>query len=268
MLDRIKKVFGSEGIYNIGMLDIAECSVINTRILPEFAKSVVMFTIPYRTFTDPAHDGFSEYARIYDYHKYASSLYGRILPAIEKAAGCKTYGFCDHSPINEKLAAAKCGLGVIGRNSLFIDKRYGSFVFLGSLITDLVSESPAHEIELCIDCGNCASACPNNAIGKHGIDPQTCLSGVSQRKRKSEDELSILRKNNIAWGCDICQIVCPYNERAEVSPIAYFNNTRISKIDKGFVMSLSDDEFLKYAFSYKGRKIVIDNIDNLENHID
>lgn len=268
MLDKIKEIFKKEGIYNVGILSIDECDVINARILPDFAKSAVMFTIPYRSFKEPARDGFSEYARIYDYHKFASSLYERILPTIESAVGCRVYGFCDHSPINEKLAAAKCGLGVIGRNSLFIDKRCGSFVFLGSIITDIAVDTKVSEPELCVDCGRCVSACPNGAIGERGIDPKKCLSGISQRKTKTDEEKAILRKHGIAWGCDICQAVCPYNEQCEVSPIPYFAETRITHIDKEFVLSLSDDEFNKYAFSYKGRKIVLDNIDNLQTDID
>ena len=261
MLKKIKEIFASEGICNVGMISIDECSIINERILPDFARSALMFTIPYRSFLKPAADGFSEYARIYDYHKYASALYERIIPRITASLAVRVSGFCDHSPINEKTAAAKCGLGVIGRNSLFIDKKYGSFVFLGSLMCSAESELPARDIEYCIDCGKCVSACPAKAIGKCGIDPSVCLSAISQKKNKSEEEKDALRRNGIIWGCDICQSVCPYNEAAEVSPIPYFSETRITSIDKEFIESLSDDEFKKYAFSYKGRKIVLDNID-------
>ena len=262
MLDKIRRIFADEGIFNVGMIPIDECVVINARILPPQAKSAVLFTIPYRSFTKPATDGFSEYARIYDYHKYASSLYERIIPSIISATGANASGFCDHSPINEKLAAAKCGLGIIGRNSLFIDKKYGSFVFLGSVMSEAVCTEPTHETEFCHDCGRCAEACPAKAIGERGIDPKICLSAISQRKTKTEEEKASLRKNRIVWGCDICQSVCPYNENAEVSPIPYFAETRIKHIDKPFVESLSDEEFNKYAFSYKGRKIVLDNVDN------
>ena len=178
MDSQIKSALENEGIFTSGMIPLSECSVINERILPDYAKSAVIFTIPYRSVKTVAQDGFSEYARIFDYHKFAQSLYDRLIPAVCAAAHCRASGFCDHSPINEKTAAAKCGLGVIGRNSLFIDKTNGSFVFLGSIITDLECAAPAFEPELCINCGKCAEACPGGAIGEHGIDPSKCLSEI------------------------------------------------------------------------------------------
>lgn len=261
MLEQIKSILNAEGITRIGMIDINECDIINQRLLPEWAKSVIMFCIPYRSATDIPIDGFSEYSRIYDYHKFSSSLYERTVNRMDEFGCNKFKGFCDHSPINEKLAAAKCGLGIIGRNSLFIDHIYGSFVFLGSIITDLESECEIHAIELCENCGICKNKCPNSAILEHGIDRYRCLSGISQKKTKTDKEKAILKEHNIVWGCDICQLVCPHNKTAEISPISYFKNTRISYIDRDFIINLTDEEFNKYAFAYKGRKIVLNNID-------
>ena len=262
MLDIIKEILKSEGIESAGMLPVDECEIINPRIMPDFAVSAVMFTIPYRTFKKPAADGFSEYARMYDYHKFAAGLYERIIPRIEAAAGIRACGFCDHSPINEKTAAAKCGLGVIGRNSLFIDKTYGSFVFLGSILTSAECKYAAVPVEYCLNCGRCANICPGHAIGEHGIDPAKCLSAISQSKHQTAEERELLRRNGVIWGCDICQLVCPYNEKAPLSKIEYFKTTRRDRIDKDFIDSLSDGEFKKYAFSYRGRKLVLENIQN------
>lgn len=261
MFETIKEIFKKESITRTGIIPITECDVINKRILPENAKSVIVFLIPYRSTEKIPNDGFSEYARIYDYHKYAASLYERIISTLTEKTGYKFYGFCDHSPINEKLAAAKCGLGVIGRNSLFIDKEYGSFVFIGSLITNADRNTKIYPVEHCIDCGKCITACPSSAIRENGIDRYICLSGISQKKNKTDEEKAVLKKHNTVWGCDICQNVCPYNSKAKISPIPYFANTRIENIDKQFIESLTDEEFEKYAFSYKGRKIVLDNID-------
>ena len=135
MLEFIRNIFKNESITRIGALPITECDIVNERILPPDAKSAIIFIIPYKSTEEIAKDGFSEYARIYDYHKYASSLYERNITTLHRETSEQFFGFCDHSPINEKLAAAKCGLGVIGRNSLLIDKIYGSFVFIGSLLT-------------------------------------------------------------------------------------------------------------------------------------
>ncbi len=261
MFNIIKDIFKSEGIDNIGMIPLKECEIINERILPKDAKSVIVFSIPYRSTKAQSNDGFSEYARIYDYHKFAQELYERIISLMKEKTGFNFYGFCDHSPINEKLAIAKCGLGVIGRNSLFIDKKYGSFVFIGSILTD--AECPVYDFKInsCINCEKCINACPNNAITSRGIDRTKCLSAISQKKNKTDDEKAMLRLHNIVWGCDICQLACPYNEQATISPIKQLSQTRVDNIDKAFIDSLSDEDFNKFAFSYKGKKIITDNIE-------
>lgn len=262
MFDLIKNFLNSEGINRIGCIDISECDVINQRLMPDNANSVIIFCIPYRTSKENSTDGFSEYARVYDYHLYCNDLYKRLKTEISKLSEYEFWGFCDHSPINEKLAAAKCGLGVIGRNSLFIDNVYGSFVFIGSIFIEDKLSSKAFDIKKCLDCGRCISACPTSAIEDNGINRNLCLSAISQKKNKTYEEKELLAINKVAWGCDRCQIVCPYNEK-ELSPINFFKNSRTDNIDKTFINSLSDEEFKRYAFAYKGRKNVIDNINLL-----
>ena len=261
MFNIIKETLMNEGINSIGMLPLYECEILNERILPKDAKSAIVFSIPYRSTKEIATDGFSEYARIYDYHKFARELYDRTIDSMKTLTGYNYYGFCDHSPINEKLAICKCGLGVIGRNSLFIDNVYGSFVFIGSILTDAPCENSAAEINLCLNCMKCVESCPNNAIVEKGIDRSKCLSAISQKKNKTDDEKILLEKYNIVWGCDICQNVCPYNDVALISPIKRFADTRADNISKEFIDSLNDEEFSKFAFSYKGRKIIYDNIE-------
>ena len=261
MFNKIKTVLEANGITRIGIIGIEHCEIINKRILPEWAKSVITLCIPYRSKTEVANDGFSEYCRVYDYHKFSSQLYQKLENELCDSITNNFKGFCDHSPINEKLAIAMCGLGVIGKNSLYIDNEYGSFVFIGSIITDVEYNKSPFDVTECINCGKCVSACPNNAIIEKGIDRHKCLSGISQKKTKTDEEKKLLKDNNIVWGCDICQNVCPYNINAKISPISYFSETRTEKIDKSFILSLTDEEFEKYAFAYKGKKLVLDNID-------
>ncbi len=261
MLELIRSAFLDEGIDRIGFIKIEDCDIINQRILPQWAKSVIVFAIPYRSVLDKPSDGFSEYARVYDYHQFASSLYERVIHRLTEETKFNFQGFCDHSPINEKIAIAKCGLGIIGRNSLFIDDIYGSFVFIGSLVTDAEFDTDTFEIKSCENCGLCIKTCPNSAITENGIDRQKCLSAISQKKKKTDEEKTLLNKYKIAWGCDICQLACPHNIKAKISPIPYFSETRIQFIDKKLILLMTDEEFNKYAFSYKGRDIVLNNID-------
>ena len=261
MLDTIKNILSRVGIYRVGIIKIEECEIINQRILPEWAKSAILFCIPYRSTNEIPTDGFSEYARIYDYHNYAKNLYEKIIPTMKSETQHNFQGFCDHSPINEKIAIAKCGLGVIGRNSLFIDDIYGSFVFIGSIITDITHRNDPFPTKSCINCGLCINTCPSSAIIEKGIDKNKCLSALSQKKNRTQEENNALQSAHIVWGCDICQNVCPHNKNAKISPITYFKTTRVKHINKEFVENLNDEEFKKYAFSYKGKKIVLNNLE-------
>ncbi len=261
MFSEIKKLLNAEGIEQIGIIKIEDCEIINERIMPKDAKSAILFSIPYRTDGRKTNDGFSEYARIYDYHGFCRQLYEKVIIRMQNKTGFNFYGFCDHSPINEKTSIAKCGLGVIGRNSLFIDNKFGSFVFIGSIITDMPTTANASNIKNCIDCGKCIKTCPSSAIVNKGIDRTKCLSGISQKKTKSDEEKALLRANNIVWGCDLCQNVCPHNTKTEKTNIKYFSDYRAEYIDKEFIEKLSDDEFNKFAFAYKGRKLLLDNIE-------
>jgi epoxyqueuosine reductase QueG len=152
-------------------------------------------------------------------------------------------------------------LGCIGKNSLFIDYIYGSFVFIGTIITNYEFNFPAKQISTCLNCGKCLSACPNNAVSDNGIDRSKCLSGISQKKKKTILEIELLRKNNIVWGCDICQLCCPHNSKAQLSPLSNFKNTRVDIIDKEYLQSLSDEDFNKFPFAYKGRDLIYHNLD-------
>lgn len=97
-----------------------------------------------------------------------------------------------------------------------------------------------------------------------GIDRAKCLSAISQKKNKTDQEKVLLKEKKIVWGCDICQTVCPHNNNALVSPIPYFRERRCEIMDKKFILSLTDEEFEKYAFSYRGRKVVIENLENID----
>lgn len=261
MFSEIKKILNEEGIERIGIVDIKECVVINERLLPENPQSAIMFSIPYRSTYKTEEDGFSEYARVYDYHNFSKKLFERVITKMKEKTGYDFYGYCDHSPINEKLAIAKCGLGVIGRNSLFIDDIYGSFVFIGTIITNLKTDIKAKEIKPCAQCNKCVESCPNHAIIDSGINRAMCLSGISQKKNKTDEEKKLLKEHNVVWGCDICQTVCPHNINAKLTPLKYFSETRVPKIDKSFIMQLSDYNFENFAFAYKGRNLIINNIE-------
>lgn len=269
MFEKIKEIFQNEKIEYIGVIPADEMTVINERLLPDFdIKSCIVFLVPYKTdYEIKDNYGISLYARSQDYHFYFTELYSRIIPRLsELFPNEKFFGFADHSPVNEKLAAAKAGLGCIGRNSLLINEKYGSFVFIGSLLTTLPLPATENEIKGCMNCGNCVRCCPVQAIAEKGIVKEKCLSYLSQKKNKNENELLILRKNNTVWGCDICQIQCPMNKNKALSDIEYFKQNRLNNVSEELINRMPDEVFKKYPFSWRGKNTILQNLKNLQKN--
>jgi epoxyqueuosine reductase QueG len=254
--DKIKEIFDLERIEYFCFRPITEAEIINPRLLPQGMKTAIVFLIPYRTAKAPS-EYLAHFATIKDYHGFAKELFERIIPKLNSLYPQNLFcGFADHSPINERKLALKGNLGDVGDNGLLINEKYGSFVFIGEILTDAFFEPFAYtEKKLCTHCGNCISSCPKTiANGK-------CISEISQQKRKSETDLYILKQTNTIWGCDICQNVCPLNETAELSPIGYFYKDKIKHpLD---IVKMDNETFLKYPFSYRGRKTIEENIENI-----
>jgi epoxyqueuosine reductase len=266
IMNKIKNIFFHEKIEYIGVIPASEMTVINARLMPDAdIKSCIAFLVPYKT-DDTIRDncGISVYARSLDYHTFFSELYSRIIPQLSMLFPEEIFfGFADHSPVNEKLAAAKAGLGCIGRNSLLINEKYGSFVFIGSILTTLSLPADIHDIEACDNCGLCVSCCPVHAIGERGIIPEKCLSYISQKKNKNENELHLLRKNNTVWGCDICQNRCPMNSKKKMSDIDYFKKNKLDNVTEELISSMPDEVFRKYAFAWRGKNTILQNLRNI-----
>jgi len=261
----IGRILSSEGIDCFGILPAEELKVINPRLMPDWARSAIMMVVPYDN-GESYVDGVSAYAHVEDYHLYFRELFERLLPAFEQAfPGRRFFGSADHSPIHEKEAAAKAGLGIIGMHSMLINPRYGSYIFLGSVITDMETEECCKEICYCVRCGKCMKSCPGGAISESGIKPALCLSAISQKKKLTEEEALLLKKHGVAWGCDRCQEVCPYNREREFTKIPFFINRRHGIFSASEVTSMSDMEFSRFAFSWRGRARITENLSNLEN---
>ena len=261
----IGRILASEGIDCFGILPAEELKVINPRLMPDWARSAVVIAVPYDDGSRYG-DGVSAYAHVEDYHLYFRELFERILPKFEEAfPGRRFFGSADHSPIHEKEAAAKAGLGIVGMHSMLINPRYGSYIFLGSVITDMETEEKGGEIRYCSRCGKCIEACPGRAISECGIDPGRCLSAVSQKKRLTDEEVALLAECCIAWGCDVCQAVCPYNAERDYTKISFFREHRHGDFTASEVASMSDEEFSHFAFSWRGRARILQNLSNLEN---
>ena len=228
--------------------------------LPENAKRVITAVFPYLLSEEHyENSNISKYAVVGDYH---AVIYGRMNKAVDELQKCfpgeSFVTFTDNSPIPEVSAALLSGLGVMGENSLFIHKRYGTYVFIGEIVTSLDIPVTGSEVKMCIHCKRCREACPSHAIGDRGPDPARCLSAINQKKGElTEEEKALIKKTGCAWGCDICQTVCPMNRKAELSDVEEFINSAVPHIESGC-------EIEGRAYEWRGKKVIERNLSILE----
>jgi epoxyqueuosine reductase len=193
------------------------------KILPN-ARSVIVLAVNYFYDQQPLkknHGRIARYAYGRDYHK----VIGKKLKELEKfiqenSLNAKTKSFIDTGPVLERALAEQAGLGFIGKNSTLITEDFGSWVFLGVIITDIEIVSIKKKVSInCGDCRRCIEACPTKAIVAPGvIDSNRCIS-YQTIENKREPPLSIkkiIKKTGRIFGCDICQEICPHNCRQKI----------------------------------------------------
>lgn len=259
----------SEGIELTGAVPLSECTVTRDHLLKKagiVAGTCIVFAIPYLSRNaDTAVRNVSAYAVSRDYHLFVKQLSERLLPRLRERFPDNRFAFfADHSPIDEREAAVKCGIGSFGDNRLIINKKYSSFFFIGELITDAVLPPDAPTESVCIHCGKCKTECPMTI---YGCD---CFSAVTQKKGElSDTEKNLIRKYKCAWGCDICQDVCPITVEARKSGslytgIPFFTESSTPVLSYQLVSSMSDEEFSHRAYSWRGRNVILRNLSLLE----
>lgn len=173
---------------------------------------------------DPQQAVISVYARGRDYHKIMRTRLQQLADKIASDIGDFGYRvFTDSAPVMEVALAEKAGLGWRGKHTLLLNREAGSTFFLGEIITDLPlpmdDTSPNH----CGSCSACISSCPTQAIlGPYQLDARRCISYLTiELKTSIPVELRSLIGNRV-YGCDDCQLCCPWNKFAQVSEVADF----------------------------------------------
>lgn len=263
LYDRLRDALGECGVEYFGVLSYSDCRESSPHIIERESftpRSVIIYLLPY-------YGGecvnISAYAASRDYHlalREVNEKIGRCLDTYAEGATYRGYG--DHSPIDERHAALSCGLGILGKNGLLINEKYGSYIFIGDMITDidpaLLGAVTPSEYKYCHDCGACRAACPTGILRGEGED---CLSAITQRKGELKDsEASLMRSYNTAWGCDVCQSVCPYNKKPRITPIEFFHRDRIEQLTRECLDSMSAAELKSRAFGWRGRRVLERNL--------
>ena len=269
MTDFIKKTLIGAGIELFAPISLEKCTITRKYKLERCgfsdiaSLSAVMIAVPYLVKHEKRN--ISAYAAPRDYHEFFKELFGRIIPLLEcEYPDHKFAGFSDDSPIDERSAAAVAGLGIAGDNGMLITEKYSSYVFLGEIITDMPIESAVGEVKRCEGCGKCRLACPMVSTGQ-------CLSALTQKKGVlSPEEQKIILSHGYAWGCDICQEVCPHTKRAIddgtiYTDVEYFKRDNIPFLTLDKINSMDDLEFASRAYSWRGRETIRRNLELLES---
>lgn len=226
--------------------------------LPLNAKSVIVGVFPYYL-GEEAYRGLnvSKYAAVPDYHTVVLERLQKACDALkEKYPQEEFVPFCDNSPVPEVYAAYLAGLGVRGKNGLLITEEYGSYVFIGEIVTtlDIKADNPLGTS--CEGCGKCVAKCPGNAL-KCGFERQSCLSEITQKKSElTKSEKETIELSGCAWGCDVCQDVCPMNVHAGVTSIKEFISGAVPCVS-------ASDSVEGRAYSWRGSEIIKRNLDLL-----
>ncbi|MCH2191294.1 MAG: tRNA epoxyqueuosine(34) reductase QueG [Gammaproteobacteria bacterium] len=200
----------------------------------------------------------SRYALGRDYHKVIRTKLKHLAKRIEAEIGPFGYRvFTDSAPVLEKALAEKSGLGWIGKHSNLLNSKTGSWFFLGEIYVDidLPIDSPASNH--CGTCRNCIDLCPTQAIvGPYQVDARKCISYLTIELRESIPEKYRKQIGNRIYGCDDCQLVCPWNKFAQATNEKDFT-PRAQLTDKKLVdlLDWSEMDFLKHTEGSAIRRI-------------
>lgn len=186
-------------------------------LLAEDAKSVISVILNYYPHhkQNPDVPQIAKYAYGQDYHSIVKKKLNLLLDFInKKIAPAKGRGFIDTAPVLERAWAQRAGLGWIGKNTNLISKKYGSFIFIGELITDIELDYDKPARNHCGTCNLCIQACPTKAIVKpYMLNSNKCISYLTI---ENKNEIPVKYKGKLGlcvFGCDICQNVCPWNKK-------------------------------------------------------
>jgi epoxyqueuosine reductase len=210
-----------------------------TKLVPG-AKSVI--SLAYNYFTppqqlDPEAPKLSTYAYGRDYHKVVKKRLKPLIAFIgEQFGAVELRAFVDSAPVLEKAWAERSGIGWRGKHTNVIRQGAGSWFFLCELITDLDLEPDAPATDHCGTCRRCIDACPTEAITPYGVDGSRCISHLTIELKGAIPEEFAGKMAGWAFGCDICQQVCPWNRFATPHAEPEF-------APKAEVMGLTADEW-------------------------
>lgn len=262
----------SEKLEKAGPVPFAPAEI-EKRLAPEEiladTKSIAVILFPYR-YPEEKNANIALYARAKDYHHVVRAYLAKIIGYMEEQyPNEKFHAITDTSPMADRWLAYQAGLGFFGRNHCLIHPKYGSYFTIGAILTTLALPP---DIPLAMNCGSCTrcfTACPGKALSHERFNPWRCKSYLTQKKEVlNEEEKNILRKTPLIFGCDECQKCCPFNKNAAYSPLPETDADRIPRLERETLEQISNRRFTKeygeYAFSWRGRPVLLRNMDIID----
>ncbi len=230
--------------------------------------SVILNYFPAEEQKNPNAPVISKYAYGEDYHLVVKRKLNKLFDFIREEIGeVNGRAFVDSAPVLERVWAARAGLGWIGKNSMLISKKHGSFVFLGELMVDLELEydEPSKK-DYCGTCTECIDACPTGAIVQPCVvDASKCISYLTVELKEEIPGQFKGQFQNRAFGCDICQDVCPWNRKVKPHQIEEFEpEKKFLEMTRDDWYQLGEEDFRKLfknsALKRSGYKGLMRNI--------
>lgn len=246
---------------------------INPKIYMEDGKTIISIAFPYYQGEEylKINNGFSIYTMGGDYHTVVNSYLNKICEFI-KELGFEALSFVDSNSLPERYIAYLSGVGFIGKNNMIITERYGSYVFLGEIITNLELEpnftfekrnfSKIASFKHCGDCEICYKECPTKSINSFKKNCNICMSYITQKKEIEDRFLKIM--NGRLFGCDSCQLKCPYNRLVAISNIDGFKIKEFMRsINTEEIINLTNgafkESFKSTSCGWRGKNLLIRN---------
>jgi epoxyqueuosine reductase len=243
-------------------------------ILVDGARSVVSVLCSYhqpnlfnKLQSDKNAPRISAYALGDDYHKVLKDKLYQLFEAVrEFNGGMEGRVFVDSAPVMDKAWAAQSGLGWYGKNSNLLNKKLGSFFFIGEMIVDTLFEYDKPVADHCGSCTRCIDACPTDAIYEPGkVDATKCISYLTIELRSSIPEEYHQAMGQWIYGCDICQDVCPWTRKA-IAGNEPALTARDELLDKG-IDFWEELDLHEYRKLFKNSAVKRNKLDGLKRNI-
>lgn len=243
---------------------------LNPTLLVDDSKSVISLLLNYYPEQTQVEDSYkiSKYAYGQDYHFVIKEKLKEFLFSIQENIGeVSGRAFVDSAPVLDKAWAAKSGLGWIGKNSNLLSKQVGSFFFIAELIVDLELEYDIAVTDHCGSCTKCIDACPTGAIiAPYVVDGSKCISYFTIELKDNIPQEMKGKFDDWAFGCDVCQDVCPWNRFSKPHNEPLFNpNPELLSMTKKDWEEITEETFRAV---FKNSAVKRAKYDGLKRNID